>query len=324
MFAQHRVPVALFVLVCLFSGARPATAQAADVRQVSIESDPPGARIFLLKGFKQQLIGVTPTEHAFSVQSDRSIIRLRIEKSGYRTRTVKLSGNDGHLAVDLEAIPLIDSTLPGTTLDARRDALLTAFAPWSIDGPAEVTLLDDRRLLSFSLVSGDRRPTTSDSEAIATKVASMLAGTRSSSSLDGILLTFRWRAAQGISTSVGTRMETELVCQGATVPTSVWDSCASRSATTSVTSTGTKTEYRCMGGMVTRSVWNNCARQVPRQKQVVDLKANVGTGMRDNAIVQVLEGSSTGFRHAGHCEYRNGRLISQSGDSSDVVKTACR
>lgn len=309
-------------LACLLFGIQP-LAQAG-TRAIEITSDPAGARVYLLKGFKQQPIGTTPLEHSFSVRSEQSILRIRVEKSGYHGRTVSVSGSDKSIAVDLDRIPLFDPESDGAGIVVERDRLLEAFAPWSLEGPATVTQVEGRRLLSFPLASAEHRPNVASSTAVAARAAPLFDGI-DGQSINGVLLVFKWRSVSGVSTSVGTRLQTEMACEGAMVPTPVWDNCASRSTTTSTTTTGTKTEYRCVGGTVTRMVWNNCARRVAKQKQVVDLKANVDSGTHDNAIVQVVAASPKGMRAAGHCERRNGRVISSSGeDSSELVRAVCR
>ena len=307
-------------IACMALAALPAPSRA-EVRRVSVSSNPEGASVYMMKGFKREAVGVTPVEHVFDVQSERSILRLMVEKSGYRSRVVKVD-SAGAISIDLDEVEVIEQDAANAGFVIERGRLLEAVAPWSIDAPAAVKQVDEYQVVTLTLVSADQRPSPDKSLEVAGRLASQLAHT--GTALDGVLLVFKWQAVQGVSTSLTTRTKTEMACEGAMVPTSVWDSCATRSATTSTTSTGVKTEYRCVGGTVTRPVWNSCARRVPRQKQVVALQADVDGALRDNALIQVLEADADRFRPAGHCVFRNGRRVDAAGaQTSSLVAAAC-
>jgi hypothetical protein len=308
---------------------------AGGIREVTIETNPAGAAVYQLKGFRREYVGETPLRHDFPVQSDLTVLRVLVERSGYEPETVDIDAGETQVALELVEVPVVadpsdydgalSEILRGAgSLRKARSELLAALAPWSPVEPGVPVARGDLRFLMFRLNSGvkDQRPR--DAGQIAERVASLIWQTAPLAEIDGVLLSFERRVRGGVSTSVGTRYETEMVCQGAMVPTSVWDNCATRSTTTSTTSYGTKTEYRCVGGTVTRQVYNACARRVPRQKAVVDIQAEARTDIRQDAHVAVIENKTLIPRVAGYCEFRGGALKDSKGeDSSAVVAAAC-
>jgi hypothetical protein len=312
----------------------PAEARAG-TREVVIESTPTGAAVYQLKGFRREYVGDTPLRYAFPVQSDDTVLRVSVERIGFERKTVEIEASDKQVALDLVEIPVVadpddyDGELSGVLRDAAglhraRDELLAALAPWSPVEPGVPVVRGDRRFLVFRLNSSSRDQRPRDASKVAERVASLLRETAPPIRIDGVLLSFERRVRGGVSTSVGTRYETEMACQGAVVPTSVWDNCATRSTTTSTSSYGTKTEYRCVGGTVTRQVYNACARRVPRQRAVVDIQTEARTDIRRDAYVAVIENNTLIPRVAGYCEFRGGTLRDSEGiATSSTVAAAC-
>ena len=93
------LPRAAVVLLAL-----PVAPASADVRRVTVSSEPAAASVYLLKGFKREKIGETPLEHSFLVRSPRSIVRLEIAKPGYVPKQLELGEGEARVSTTLTAI----------------------------------------------------------------------------------------------------------------------------------------------------------------------------------------------------------------------------
>lgn len=326
----HRLSRPLVALLTLAVAAANA-----DVRNVTISSEPGAATVYLLKGFKREKIGETPLEHAFAVRSTQSVVRLEIVKPGYETKNLEIGGNNDRVAAVLTPIPpfrepgsyaddslrAIASGLERQSPEAWRDAL-AMLEPWGPDTPAYL----ERRGASVFLVvelgnAGERGPG-GDINAAAGRFAAELPAGKTFDRLSAAILSFKASRAGGVQTSVGTRLETDMVCEGGMVMSSVWDNCATRSATTSSTSYGTSVQYRCVGGTVTRQTFNPCARRVPKQRAVVDIRSKPRTAMDLNASNVIVDIAAR--KVLGSCRYVNGVRKQVAGAAEDArVQQAC-
>ena len=105
------------------------------------------------------------------------------------------------------------------------------------------------------------------------------------------------------------------------VMTSVWDSCATRSATTSSTSYGTSVQYQCVGGSVSRQVYNPCARRVPKQRTVVDIRSTPQTSTNLNANNVIVDFAAD--KVLGSCRYVDGVRKQLVGEDNVRLARAC-
>lgn len=78
------------------------------VKDISINSQPIGAKVFLLQGRKQTLIGTTPFIYKASFHSNISVIRMALSKSGYENHELKVSASQKTVNASLKPLPLIE------------------------------------------------------------------------------------------------------------------------------------------------------------------------------------------------------------------------
>jgi hypothetical protein len=320
-----------FAAVCVLSLLASAVAGAATVR---IDSDPQGAAVTLLKGFKRVRLGETPLDAELEFRSESSILRLEFSKPGFETETLQVTGGDASVSATLQAIDALEiGTAPGSAtavLESRLQqvwpAVLEAIHPWQPVRPAGLVDLGGYKFLELPAGSADLHLGTDaadDASRVAARrlvaVLNLAIGDRFD--IDGVIIRIEEVSRGGVRTEVGTRLVVETVCQGGMVTRSVWDSCASVSTTTSQTAYGSSVQTKCVGGTVNRNVYDACARRVPKQKRVLDIRSEPGaeTKRRTNAIV--LEARPDGMHFAGVC--RDGKP-SPRDETSEVLAALCR
>ena len=305
------------------------TAAHADVRNVAVNSEPGAASVYLLKGFKRVKIGETPLKHVFAVQSPQSIVRLEIVKPGYESKRIEIGEGQDRVSTRLTSISpfreagsytddvlrAMAASLERQSAEAWRDALV-ALEPWGPETPAYLQRRDGSVFLVADLGNTGAKREGRDTSVLAARFAAAFDGGGPLDSVAGVILSFSTTQAGGVQSTVGTRLETDMVCEGGMVMSSVWDNCATRSATTSSSSYGSSIRYQCVGGTVTRQVYNPCARRVPKQRAVVDIRNTPQTAINLNAHNVVVDAAAR--KVLGSCRYVNG--VREQIDRADDVR----
>lgn len=306
----------------------------ADAATVRIDSDPQGAAVTLLKGFKRVRLGETPLEAELEFRSESSILRLELSKTGFETETLQVTGGDASVSARLQAIDALEiGRAPDSAtaaLESRLQhawpAVLEAMHPWQPVRPASLVDLGGYHVLELPAGSTDLHFGTAAADDASRAAAHRLTAVLNSAiagryDLDGVIIRIEEVSRGGVRTEVGTRLVVETVCQGGMVTRSVWDSCATVSTTTSQTAYGNSVQTKCVGGTVNRNVYDACARRVPIQKRVLDIRSAPGAEAKRRTNAIVLEARPDGMHFAGVC--RDGKP-SLHDETSEVLASLCR
>lgn len=331
-------PVLARLLACVISlpAGMPANAETG---ATSIDSEPQGADVFLLKGFRREWLGTTPLFAELSFRSPQSILRLEFVKAGYASETVEITAADDPTVAHLSAIPAFapanaydDPELRALQRDLPRELsdawspMLAAVEPWRQTEPAMLAREGNRIVLHVPL-QAIRQPGSGSvsadearelGERFGRQISPYLA---SAARVEVAVLSLRFPPrSSNVVSGTGSRTVTEMACEGGAVMTSVWDSCATRSTV----STGDGyTTSKCVPGTVTRQTFDPCARRVARQRQEVAINTVPKSAVAADAT-RVIVTAAAEASVLGICRYAAGRRVETYGPSADALfETGC-
>jgi hypothetical protein len=271
------------------------TAQAVVDKDLYFESVPSGAKVYLLQGKRQVLLGTSPLKYRASFHSEISILRFSVQKSGYESQTIEVSAKQNRISVKLTSrtfaahpdtignpklrslqkklAPVVDTTVSG---------LATAQGPfaYTIGRRVRVSKLDHKYYLILPVEierseKGHKDLIRSKNEAFIRQVWDQIGrevviplakAVRNRAKIDGIVLDVNLsQVHRGFKVSSHTKTKTEMKCVPGTVMQNVYNPCLRR-----------RTEYyrdsygnlhtrmgSCEGGWVTAPVYNPCAQRIP-------------------------------------------------------------
>jgi hypothetical protein len=144
---------------------------------VRIESKPSGAQVYLLRGTQRIALGRTPLDYPAEFHSSQSVLRIALERPGYKAARLELSASQSRLVADLSEKPLVAD--PASHSDAELRALQEEINPalkrallavldhktgWTVDltEPAKLRRVDERTLLMIPLSVDSERPLIQD------------------------------------------------------------------------------------------------------------------------------------------------------------------
>lgn len=93
----------LFSLALILMIQGPTTTLAKVEKKLSINSQPEGAEVYLVRGRKETLIGTTPFTANVSFHSDKSVIRMAFLKKGYNRLVLKVNAGQDKVKASLES-----------------------------------------------------------------------------------------------------------------------------------------------------------------------------------------------------------------------------
>ena len=109
----------LLIAAALISLGVPAIPVSATVeKELKIESEPIGAKVYLKRGARELPLGKTPLVHRVEFHSEISVIRMIFKKKGYKALTIKVKASQDNVVAKLK--PLAITTEP----DAHKDSYL--------------------------------------------------------------------------------------------------------------------------------------------------------------------------------------------------------
>lgn len=268
-------------------------------KTLKLESTPPGAQVYLLRGSQRTPLGVTPLEYQAEFHSEMSILRFAFELAGQESKTAEVAATarGAHVKLGnraLAADPAVHQQQALRELQRRLNPELEkslrsllkkhAAAGLELTDVARLRQLDADGIylelpitLRLARQPGDQAALPrSIWDSIGKKiVADLKSGALSGHGLAGIVLRVQADSLQR-SFNVNSRMETrtEMAC----VPgyDKQWEDCFTRSYT-----------GQCTGGY--RMIYKSCARMEPRvvNELVVDPRAVVG---KSRAHIYLIHG----------------------------------
>lgn len=281
-------------LVALAMSVRPLNAQV--YKDITVESNPPGAVIEMLVGTKREPIGQTPLTYRAEFHSEISVLRFSARKPGYVAREFEVTGKDDRVVIQLQdrsfttppaelndpELRKMQEQMVVATERVIRDALKEQ-SPFEVDvvRKTEVQRIDGSAYLVVPVTVGHapadyRQIGTGNAQTFLADLWSQLGdgfafplvqAARKVKGIDGIVLDVDYSHAQS-GFGVGFRMESnvEMQCQPGTKTQQVYNSCATtrmgrsyNAQTHDWESSGTE----CVGGWVTTQVFDPCASRVP-------------------------------------------------------------
>jgi hypothetical protein len=271
----------------------PPAALAEIVKPVSIESTPPGAEVFLLEGTRKTPLGTTPVKPDLEFNSEVSVLRLTLTKSGFQTETVEVSARQSALKVSLkpQRIAALPTEVPAGPLrevqarvHKRIDEVLgralasAAARDWELAGTVRVVGLEGGTWL-LAPVSARKLPPLESSAAAgevwdrirASLVQPLGEVARGEREIKGVVVSVGASEVRR-DFAVGSQVESrlEMQCVPGTEIQQQYDACARRVPVYDGTRNTGLT--RCEGGTVMRQVFNPCMTKTPVTKSVVAVK----------------------------------------------------
>lgn len=307
----------------------------AETTATLIDSEPPGADVFVLKGFRRERLGTTPLRAELPFRSAQSILRLELVKSGYAAETVEITAADAPTLVRLSAIPAFapennydDPALRTLQRDLQRDLseawppTLAAIEPWRQPEPATLVSAGGRIILHVPLQTtrqpGLRPPSVDEARELGQRFGRQTgAWLADAGRLEVAVLSLRLPPRSGDTAyGTGSRAVTEMACEGGMVMKPVWDSCATRSTV----STGDGyTGSKCVAGTVMRQTFDPCARRVARQRSEVTIEATSKPAVAADVTRVIVAAGDVEGRVLGVCRYSDGRRVETHGPGADAL-----
>ena len=287
------------VLIFAFLLTAAAASYAEVIKNVRLESDPPGASVALLVGTKHEIIGKTPINYRAEFHSEMSVLRLSFELPGYSPQIIELSASQSHAFIKFERRklaatpasmtdanlrsiqeqigPIIERVLPGL-LKTSSDSTL------DVDGLVRVDRLDDKIYLIVPISAANKDLSTMGAERwwdetgrhVITGLDGNLSGLPT---IAGIVLILHGGAVQhqfGVSSHIENTVEMECV---------------------------PGTDYReqpcmygenCPTGYKTIAVYNPCQTRVPVTKSTVKVDPSASTVQSHASIYYVATYDAVG------------------------------
>jgi hypothetical protein len=265
------------------------------VKDIRVESEPPGAIVEMLIGTKREPVGQTPLTYRAEFHSEISVLRFSARKPGYVAREFEVTAKDDRVTVHLEErsfttspaklndpeLRKMQEQLAAPTAKVAQEALERQ-EPFEVDLAREIQVqrIDGDAYLVVPLAVGGvpadyRRLGAGNAQEFLADLWSQLGDAfampllqveRKVEGLKGIVLDVDYSRVQS-GFNVGTHFESnvEMQCQPGTKVQSVYNPCAKQVR-------GSSGEVECVGDMVPRLVFDPCATRVPvyQSKLVVD------------------------------------------------------
>lgn len=275
------------------------------VKEIHIDSQPPGATIEMLVGARRQPVGQTPLTYTAEFHSEISVLRFSASMPGFEPREFEVAGKDDHVLIQLQerSFTTPPAELTDPALQKMQEQMVTAVekimrdalkqqSPFQLDLAKKIELhrIDGNAYLVVPLtveqVPADYRQVgAGNAQAFLAELwnqlgdnfaLALVAAARKVNGISGIVLDVDYSHMQS-NFSVGFHQQStvEMVCQTGTKMQAVYDSCASRrpvqyynAQTHDWYTSGTE----CVGGTVYRPVVDYCAYKIPvtRTKFVAD------------------------------------------------------
>jgi hypothetical protein len=310
------------------------------VKDIRIESDPPGAIVEMLVGTKREPVGQTPLTYRAEFHSEISVLRFSARKPGYVPREFEVTGKDDRVMVRLQersfttspakhsdpALQKLQEQLVAPTEKVVREALRKQ-EPFEVDLAREIQVqrIDGDAYLVVPLAVGHapvnyRQVGAGNAQAFLADLWNQLGDgfamplvqvERKVEGLKGIVLDVDYsRVQSGFGVGVRVESNVEMECQPGTKTQAVFDLCATRkmgqtynAQTHNWESTG---RLECVGGMVTKQVFDPCADRVPVTKTTLVADPKVTFGQAKSKARYV--GSLRAFGTAAHAKDVYGRI----------------
>jgi len=294
-FNSHTIyPYFFWSIFIIFSWTAPLHAEVE--KTIQINSQPVAAEVFLLQGRKETQIGKTPLKYKASFHSEKSIIRLKLRKTGYDDTVIKVNATDRKVSVNLKAFrytaspqdykdkilknaqkrinPIIDKFLPQLIETEGR-------FQYRLNGPVKMVSLGGKPFASLLLYleglegkfskSGKDRQTELLQELwkqFGHGLAIPLAEQLKDKGVDGLILKIYFDD-QKFLFSVSSHIETniEMVCVAGYEMQNNYNNCKFYDPS----------RGGCIGGYELQSIYNPCLRKVPRTKSTVVLDPKAAT-----------------------------------------------
>jgi hypothetical protein len=106
MWMMRKIIFAALVVILLAPGE---SALAEIVKEISIESVPPGAKVYFPLGTRNKLLGTTPFVYSAEFHSKVSVLRLLVKKPLYEDQTIKIIAEQDNVRVILKPVSLTES-----------------------------------------------------------------------------------------------------------------------------------------------------------------------------------------------------------------------
>lgn len=119
-------------------------------REVRFESEPGGARVYLLSGDRRELLGRTPLVHRVEFHSEQSILRVEFRHAGTIAKLAEIGVGQPEVVTRLTPRPL------SARIDTLDDATQRSVAPWL--GQIQSALEAASPLLTETGLDFDRQP----------------------------------------------------------------------------------------------------------------------------------------------------------------------
>jgi hypothetical protein len=267
------------------------------VKDIRIESDPPGAIVEMLVGTKRERVGETPLTYRAEFHSEISVLRFSARKPGYVAREFEVTGKDDRVMVHLKersfttspaklsdpGLQKLQEQLVAPTEKVVREALRKQ-EPFEVDLAREIQVqrIDGDAYLVVPLAVGHapaeyRQVSSGNAEAFMVNLWSQLGDgfamplvqvERKIEGLKGIVLDVDYsRVQSGFGVGVRVESNVEMQCQPGTKTQTVFDPCATRKMGQTYNAQTHNWEssgmLECAGGMVTKLVFDPCASKVP-------------------------------------------------------------
>jgi hypothetical protein len=267
------------------------------VKDIRIESDPPGAIVEMLVGTKREPVGQTPLTYRAEFHSEISVLRFSARKPGYVAREFEVTGKDDRVMVHLKERSFTTSPAklndPGLqklqeqvvvpTEKVVREALKKQ-EPFEVDLAREIQVqrIDGDTYLVVPLAVGHapvhyRQVGAGNAQAFLADLWSQLGDgfamplvqvERKVEGLKGIVLDVDYsRVQSGFGVGVRVESNVEMECQPGMQTRMVFDLCARQkwgraynAQTHAEEPTGT---MECVPDYVTKQVFDPCASRVP-------------------------------------------------------------
>ncbi len=274
-------------------------------KTLAIDSDPPGAEVFLKQGSRETKLGTTPLNYEAEFHSAISILRMVFKKKGFQPATLEVSASQDTAVAKLAAVEVVANPTKqedpklralqervNPVLDREMKKFLDQPGPFQFDvaSPLQLVELEGETSLMVTLILNDAKnlPQGSGKEkqGVLSKtlwshlgkhlVMPLAAELRGEKDLGSIVMQVAYDERRVVF-GVGTKMETkmQMKCMPGTTMQLQMVPCASMVG------------GRCSPGTALRPTYSPCAYIAPVYTQ--EMKADPKTGfVRDQARAQYV------------------------------------
>jgi hypothetical protein len=283
--------LALWIALC------PAPAVAEIVKEVTIDSVPPGAQVYLLQGGKRTLLGSTPISPPLEFHSEISVLRLSVSKNGFENEAAEVGARDSNLTVRLrrQRIAADPSQLSGQARDIQqriaqqieevmRPLIGDPESGLHLTGQMRAVRLDGKNYLFVPAALSGSQPEQASARSVwsqlrAKWIESLAAICRHDVSINGAVIDVRLEAISrtfAVASKVESRLEME--CVAGTEHIQVYEPCVRQVERSEWSASGRESRRLvCEGGLVSRPVFNSCLTRAPVTRSDVVISPEAGT-----------------------------------------------